>query len=94
LTERIQELVDRLAISAGMRPDQLAGVMVNDDREITLALANRISSNPRRSKPANRSRLADCSAITLRQIQPTDRHAIRISSDTAVLLVCTANHAT
>jgi hypothetical protein len=77
-----------------MRPDQLAGVMVDDDREITLALANRDLIKSRRSKPASRSRLADCSAITRLQIQPTDRHAIRISSDTAVLLVCTASHAT
>jgi len=38
--------------------------------------------------------LADCSIITRWQIQPTDRHAIRISSDTAVLLVFTASHAT
>ncbi len=49
-------------------------VGVDDEREIALALRTEISSNPRRSGPANRSRLADWSAITRRQIQPTDRH--------------------
>ena len=39
------------------------------------------------------SRCAWASAATRAQIQPTVRHAIRISSDTAVLDVLTVNQA-
>jgi hypothetical protein len=49
---------------------------------------------PMRVRPANRSTRAWASAATRVQIAPTVRHAIRINSATAVLDVCTANHAT
>ena len=51
-------------------------------------------SNPSFVRFANRSRPAFASAVTRSQIQPTVRHAIRISSATAVLFVRTASHAT
>jgi hypothetical protein len=51
-------------------------------------------STPMRFRPASMSRPVCCSAITRSQIQPTVRHAIRISCATAVLFVWTASHAT
>ena len=41
VAEQIQELLDGLAVPASVRPDQPAGVMVDDDREVPLPLANR-----------------------------------------------------
>ena len=40
VAEQIQELLDGLAVPASVRPDQPAGVMVDDDREIPLPFAN------------------------------------------------------
>ena len=48
---------------------------------------------PMRARPANRTVRASASALTLATIAPTVRHATRINSLTAVLDVCTANHA-
>ena len=86
VSEQIEELLGRLAVPAGVRPHQPAGVMVDHDREVSLPLRTAISSIPIRVRPASRSRWACASAATRWQIQPTDRQAIRISSETAVLL--------
>jgi hypothetical protein len=53
-----------------------------------------ISSNPRRVSPPSRSRCERASALTRAQIVPTVRHAIRISSATAVFDVLTASQLT
>ena len=93
VAQQIQELVDRLLVAAGVRPHQPAGVVVDHDREVSLTFANRDLIHARRLSPENRSRCAWASAATRSQIQPTVRHAIRISSDTAVLVVLTVSHA-
>jgi hypothetical protein len=49
---------------------------------------------PMRVRPANRSTCVYASALTRATIAPTVRHAMRINCPTAVLDVCTANHAT
>ena len=71
-SEQIQELFDRLAISAGVRPHQPAGVMVDHDREVSLALANRDLIKPQALKPGEQVALGWASAAT-RSADPADR---------------------
>jgi len=49
IAEQIQELLDRLAIAAGRGPHQPAAVVVDDHRQVSLALADRdlIDPDPR-----------------------------------------------
>ena len=73
LPEQIQELLDRLAVAAGSGPHQPAGVVVDHDGQVPMALSDRDLIDPRcASRPANRSRCACASIITRAQIQPTD----------------------
>jgi hypothetical protein len=55
---------------------------------------NEISSIPIRVSPSNGSGAALASVTTRPAIAPAVRHAIRISSITAVLEVCITNQAT
>ena len=41
VSEEIEELLGRFAVATRVRPDQLAGVVVDHDREVSLPLANR-----------------------------------------------------
>jgi hypothetical protein len=51
-------------------------------------------SIPIRASPESMSRVVSASSLTRWQIQPTVRHAIRISCETAVFDACTVSHAT
>ncbi len=44
--EQIEELLDRLAVAAGGRPDEPAAVVVDDDREIPVAFSVREVIDP------------------------------------------------
>ena len=50
LSEQVQELLDRLAVAARGRPHQAAGVVVDDDGRVSLALANRDLIEPQAPK--------------------------------------------
>ena len=93
--ERVEEREHGLAVPAGRGPHQPAGVMVNDDGQVPLALA---MARSRRSRSAAARRAgrprAWPRAATRSRIVPTDRHATRINSATAVFDVFTASHAT
>ena len=93
--EQVQELLDRLAVTAGVRPHQPAGVVVDDDGQVSLSLADRDLIHPEALEPGEQVALgAAPRRLTRSQIQPTVRHAIRISCETAVLDVLTVSHAT
>ena len=91
--EQIQELLDRLAVAAGSGPHQPAGVVVDHDGEVSLAFADRDLIDPDPLEPREQVAPRLASAVTRSQIQPTVRHAIRISCETAVLEVLTVSHA-
>jgi hypothetical protein len=46
LAERVEERLDRLAVTAGGRPHQPAGVVVDDDGQVALTGAVRYLVNP------------------------------------------------
>ena len=93
--EQIQELLDRLAVPAGAGPHQPAGVVVDDDGEVSLPLADRDLIDPDPLEPREQvAGLRSARRSHALQIQPTVRHAIRISCETAVFDACTVSHAT
>jgi len=94
LCEQIQELLNGLSVPTGRCPDQPSGVVVNHAVRYRWPLRIEISSTPIRVSPEHRSRVASASSLTRWQIQPTVRHAIRISCETAVFDACTVSHAT
>jgi hypothetical protein len=56
--KQVQELLDGLAVTAGRGPDQPAGVVVDDDREVALALADRDLVEPQAPKAGQQVALA------------------------------------
>jgi len=76
--EQIQQLLDRFAVAAGVRPHRPVWWSTTTVRYLWPFLCE-ISSSPIRASPASRSRWAVWWALTGSRIQPTVRHAIRIS---------------
>ena len=68
--------------------------MVDHDGQVPLAFAVADLVDPDPSQPVEQIDLAHASAATRSRIVPTDRHATRINSATAVFDVFTASHAT
>ena len=92
--ELVEEALDDLAVAAGGCPDQPAGVVVDDDGQVALALTMRYLIDPDPSQAVQEiGFLLGFRGDTLDD-GPTVRHATRISSATADLLVLTASHAT
>jgi hypothetical protein len=94
LPQQVLELLDRLTVTAGTGPDERPVSWSTTTVRYLCPLRIEISSTPIRFSLANRSRVATASPLTRSQIQPTVRHAIRISCDTAVFEACTVSHAT
>lgn len=94
LGEQIQELLSGLAVPAGRRPHQPAGVMIDHDRDLPGALADRDLVDPdspqAREPVATLARLGRDPFEDLTDRPPRDR----ISCETALFEVCTASHAT
>ena len=85
--------LDGLAVTTGRGPHQPARVVINDHGQIALTLAMRDLLYPDPAQTVEQIGLSLASTQTRSQIAPTVRHATRISSATADLLVLTASHA-
>ena len=93
--QQIQELLDRLAVPAGVRPHQPAGVVVDHDGEVSLALADRdlIDPDPLESGEQVAAGLAPRPRLARRSSRPSATRSASAPRPRSCD-VCTVSHAT